>query len=145
MATHHFTLEANWKGGYAGEGEISVGNLKTAVSIPTSMKGPGKGTNPEEMLLGASATCYLITLGIVLAARKVPVEALSLTSEAEVVMEGPSPRLKKIVHRPRVTLAASATEEQKHTARVATDTAEKACMVSVALRNNVSVTVEPII
>ena len=30
------------------------------------MDGPGIGTNPDEMLLGAAATCYMITLAAML-------------------------------------------------------------------------------
>ncbi len=30
------------------------------------MDGPGVGTNPDEMLLGAAATCYIITLAAML-------------------------------------------------------------------------------
>jgi Predicted redox protein, regulator of disulfide bond formation len=43
-------------------GEIASGQLQTKVSIPPEMDGPGIGTNPDEMLLGAAATCYIITL-----------------------------------------------------------------------------------
>jgi peroxiredoxin-like protein len=34
----------------------------TKISIPKEMNGPGIGTNPDEMLLGAASTCYIIYL-----------------------------------------------------------------------------------
>ena len=62
MAEHHFHLKANWPGLRNDIGTIETLNLQTEVSIPTEMDGPGVGTNPDEMLLGAAATCYVITL-----------------------------------------------------------------------------------
>ena len=62
MTQHHFHLTANWPGKRNDIGEIQSGNLSTQVSIPKEMDGPGIGTNPDEMLLGAAATCYIITL-----------------------------------------------------------------------------------
>ena len=61
MAKHHFYLKANWPGNRNDVGDIKSGRLETAVSIPKEMDGPGEGTNPDEMLLGAAATCYIIT------------------------------------------------------------------------------------
>lgn len=62
MAEHHFHLKANWPGLRNDIGTIESGNLKTQISIPQEMDGPGVGTNPDEMLLGAAATCFIITL-----------------------------------------------------------------------------------
>lgn len=62
MADHHFYLKANWPGNRNDVGTIESGNLITSISIPKEMDGPGEGTNPDEMLLGAAATCYIITL-----------------------------------------------------------------------------------
>src|SRR5690625_5475142 len=62
MTQHHFHLQANWPGGRNSSGYIDAGELKTKISIPPEMDGPGIGTNPDEMLLGAAATCYVITL-----------------------------------------------------------------------------------
>ena len=62
MTEHLFHLKANWPGNRNDIGEIRAENLQTRVSIPKEMEGPGEGTNPDEMLLGAAATCYIITL-----------------------------------------------------------------------------------
>ncbi len=53
MARHHFHLKASWDGGRNGQGTIEAGNLKQTISIPKEMDGPGVGTNPDEMLIGA--------------------------------------------------------------------------------------------
>jgi peroxiredoxin-like protein len=143
MATHRFSLKGKWSGGLMGSGTIEAGNLKGEISVPSELKGPGRGTNPEEMLLGAAATCYLITLAAILEHRKIPVAQLELSSEAEMTAEGASHKFLKIIHRPAVALSQTADPELKETVRIATERAEKACMVSNALRGNVTVTVEP--
>ncbi len=55
---HTFYLDAHWDGGRNSTGTIEAGNLKQSISIPKEMDGPGVGTNPDEMLLGAAATCF---------------------------------------------------------------------------------------
>ncbi|MBN6189062.1 SACOL1771 family peroxiredoxin [Aneurinibacillus sp. BA2021] len=143
MAEHHFHLRAVWHGGLQGEGQISVGNLQSEVSVPLVMNGPGVGTNPDEMLVGAAATCYLITLASVLENRKLAVSELTLESEGIVVMEGHKPRFHQIIHRPAIVLEQGASEEQLRDAAALAERAEKACMISKALRGNVEVNVEP--
>lgn len=142
MGEHRFVLSARWQGGRNGEGEIAVGQLRTAVSAPAELDGPGVGTNPEEMLTGAAATCYLITLAAVLERRELPVTGISLVTEGVVNTEG-GLRFERILHRPRIGLRAGATAEQVERARQAAERAEQACMISRAVRGNVEVLVEP--
>ena len=78
---HHFELKGTWRGGLFGKGQVGCGNLASEISVPTELKGPGMGTNPEELLLGASAACYLITLAAILERRQLKVESLSLASD----------------------------------------------------------------
>lgn len=142
MSVHDFHLKGRWNGGLNGDGHIDVGNLASDISVPESMKGPGKGTNPEELLLGAAGTCYLITLAAILQRRNLTITSLELASEGYVNAEG-GLKFTKIVHRPKVTLAAGADEAAMTTAREATARAEKACLISNAIRGNVEVLVEP--
>ncbi len=48
------------------------------------MNGPGEGTNPDEMLLGAAATCFVITYAAMLERANIEKESLTLSSEARV-------------------------------------------------------------
>ena len=82
MTEHLFHLKANWPGGRNDVGDIHSGNLQTNISIPTEMDGPGIGTNPDEMLLGAAATCYIITLAAMMERSKVNTENLEMNSTA---------------------------------------------------------------
>jgi peroxiredoxin-like protein len=144
MAQHSWYLEANWNGDRLGSGTMNAGNLKSEISVPSALGGPGIGTNPEEMLVGAAATCYLITLAAVLSNRKLPVAELTLKSEI-VVENEPAMKVEKIIHRPQIVLAADATDEQLDTADKAAHRADKACMISKALDGNVEVSVEAVV
>lgn len=141
MVRHEFHLKAEWHGGRNGEGTISAGNLQTKISIPKVMDGPGIGTNPDEMLIGAAATCYLITLAAMIERRNIPLAALSLDTVG-VVSQDKGLKFESITHRPRVVLQAGATEDQVKTVVQMTERAEKSCMISNALRGNVELSVE---
>jgi peroxiredoxin-like protein len=142
MKEHQFILEAHWDGGLHGRGNIESGNLKTEVSVPTSLGGPGAGTNPEELLLGAAGTCYLITLAAILQRREVKLMTLSLRSEGTVFSEPPVLKLTRIVHRPKMVVAGLTSELQTQLKELANQ-AEKYCLVSNSLRGNVEVLVAP--
>lgn len=141
MAEHEFRLTADWNGGRNAEGRISAGNLDTVISIPKEMGGPGVGTNPDEMLIGAAATCYIITLAAMLERRRIPVEKLSLESIGVVSENKGRLKFESITHKPHLTLGAGVTVEQVEEAEALTETAERSCMISNALRGNVALSV----
>ncbi len=101
---HTFLLKADWNGGRNSAGYIEAGQLRTAISIPAEMGGPGVGTNPDEMLLGAAATCYLITLAAMMERAGLPVASLALESEGIVDVTNNIFAYRRIIHRPRVQL-----------------------------------------
>ncbi|HLO11625.1 MAG TPA: OsmC family protein [Pseudoneobacillus sp.] len=142
MAEHHFHLKANWPGGRNDVGEISAGNLVTKVSIPPEMDGPGVGTNPDEMLLGAAATCYIITLAAMMERSKL--EKVSLTMESEGIVDVTNGVItyKKIIHRPHIVLKADASERDIQLAHKLAEKAETSCMISRAIQGNVVIELE---
>lgn len=143
MAEHHFYLKAHWPQSSKDTGTISAGNLVTQISIPNEMNGPGIGTNPDEMLLGAASTCYIITLAVMLEYKKL--EKVDLTMESEGIVEvsaGGTPTYKKIIHRPVILLKADATDEDIATAHKLAAKAEASCMISRALKGNVEIVTE---
>ncbi|MBS4198731.1 OsmC family protein [Bacillus sp. FJAT-49732] len=139
MALHSFLLKADWPGGRNSVGTIDAGNLKTKVSIPPEMDGPGVGTNPDEMLLGAAATCYIITLAAMLERAAISVSKLSMESEGIVEVEKGVITYKTIIHRPTVILAEG---ERIDLAQKLAEKAEKSCMISRALKGNVDIQLE---
>ena len=145
MATHHFYLHANWPEGRNSWGTIESGNLQTTVSIPTEMDGPGIGTNPDEMLLGAAATCYIITLAAMLERSGIIKIALHMDSEAIVDVTKGIFTYQKIIHRPRLVLPTATSERERDKAERLIQKAETSCMISRALKGNVEIEVVPFI
>lgn len=141
LAQHHFHLTATWQGGRNGQGTIQAGNLKQTISIPEEMGGPGVGTNPDEMLIGSAATCYLITLAAMIERGKLPVEELSLETEG-IVQSDKSLKFEAIIHRPKIVISQGVTKQELEKIRRVVELAEKNCMISNALRGNVRLEVE---
>jgi peroxiredoxin-like protein len=139
MAEHRFHLHANWPGLRNDVGEIEAGNLKAKVSIPPEMDGPGVGTNPDEMLLGAAATCYIITLAAMMERSKLQKENLTMESEGIVDVTRGVITYKKIIHRPLIILNHHATEKDIELAHTLAKKAESSCMISRAIQGNVEI------
>lgn len=137
MAEHHFHLKADWPGLRNDIGTIEAGNLVTKISIPPEMDGPGVGTNPDEMLLGAAATCYIITLAAILERSHLEKEQLSMESEGIVDVTRGVFTYKKIIHRPEIVLKAKATDSDLQLAKELAKKAESSCMISRAIQGNV--------
>ena len=139
MAEHYFHLQANWPGGRNDVGEIKAGNLITRVSIPPEMDGPGIGTNPDEMLLGAAATCYIITLAAMLERSGIEKQEITMESNAIVDVTNGIFTYKKIIHRPQITLKSGSTEQDRKLALKLAEKAERSCMISRAIQGNVAI------
>ncbi|NGZ74122.1 OsmC family protein [Saccharibacillus alkalitolerans] len=142
---HVFRLKADWNGGRNSTGTIESGELKTEISIPEPMGGPGVGTNPDEMLLGAAAICYIITLAAMLERSSIEVESLTLDSEGVVDVTNNIFTYKSITHRPLLVLAGGQGEEARTKAERLAHQAESSCMITRALQGNVDVSAEPTI
>ncbi|PAV31430.1 hypothetical protein CIL05_01890 [Virgibacillus profundi] len=143
MAEHHFHLKADWPGGRNSEGYIEAGNLQTKISIPPEMDGPGIGTNPDEMLLGAAATCYLITLAAMIERAELPLVEMSLESEGIVDVTKGIFTYKEIIHKPSVVLKSNAIEKEHNLLKKLVEKAEKGCMISRAIQGNVEIELQP--
>lgn len=139
MAEHSFLVQAHWPGMRNDTGDLETGQLKTKISIPPEMDGPGIGTNPDEMLLGAAATCYIITLAAMLERSGIEKDDLIMESEGIVDVTGGVITYKKIIHRPMLTLPADTSEENIRRAKRLAEKAETSCMISRALKGNVDI------
>lgn len=135
---HMFRMNLTWSEGRNGTGRLEATNLKSEISIPQEMEGPGIGTNPDEMLLGAAATCYLITFATLLENSKVPVVSLSMKAEGFVDVTNGVFTYEKIVHKPSVIVENLTEREQRRIQRLA-EKAEQTCMISKALKGNVQI------
>ncbi len=142
MALHSFHLKADWPGNRNDVGTIESGNLKTQISIPPEMDGPGVGTNPDEMLLGAASTCYIITLAAMMERSKLPKESLTMDSEGIVEVVNGVITYKKIIHRPQIVLTADAGDKEFKLAQKLAEKAESSCMITRAIQGNVEIELE---
>lgn len=136
---HIFKLSTNWDGGRNDSGIISCGNLNTAMSIPQEMNGPGIGTNPDELLLSAAASCYIISLATMLEYSKIKAR-LSLQSEGVVQVNNHTFTYKQIIHTITIILHDYNDKNVRLSERLAIK-AEETCMISKALRGNVEIKV----
>ena len=139
MALHSFHLKADWPGLRNDVGEIETANLKTKISIPAAMDGPEVGTNPDEMLLGAAATCYIITLAAMMERSKLEKQSLTMESEGIVEVEKGVTTYKRIIHKPQVVLKADASEKDLSLAQKLAEKAESSCMITRAIKGNVEI------
>ncbi|AYC30451.1 OsmC family protein [Paenisporosarcina cavernae] len=138
MVRHSFTVSSNWPGRRNDVGTIKAERLQTSISIPPEMDGPGIGTNPDEMLLGAAATCYIITLAAMLERSSIEKESLTMESEGIVDVTNGVFTYEKIIHRPHIVLPTGTTEiDRKKVERLAKK-AETSCMISRAIAGNVA-------
>lgn len=134
---HKFTIALDWQGGRNAVGELHLHQSSTAISIPKEMQGPDEGTNPDEMLLGAAATCYIISLAAILEASGV-VATITMKSEGFVEQQQQL-TYKKIIHYPHICIEDASKE--RLTARIA-QKAERTCMISRALSGNVDIALD---
>ncbi|WP_226581571.1 OsmC family protein [Halobacillus litoralis] len=142
MTLHHFHLKADWPGGRNEVGFIESDKLKTEISIPKSMDGPDVGTNPDEMLLGAAATCYIISLAAMIERAGLPLKEMDMNSEGIVDVTNGVFTYKQIIHRPRVVLSSEAGSQELSKLNRLVEKAEKSCMISRAIEGNVELTLE---
>jgi peroxiredoxin-like protein len=118
-------------GGPAGYATLSSGgvpDLRTAP--PLDFDGPGDAWSPEQLLLAAVESCFLLTFRSV--ARASDLEFVSLSVEAEGVVDRVNgvTRFTEIVLRPRVALP---TGVDWGRVQRALEKAERACLVSSSL------------
>lgn len=140
MTEHYFHLKADWPGNRNDVGTIQAENLQTKISIPTEMEGPGIGTNPDEMLLGAATTCYIITLAAMLERSHIEKRSLMIESSAVVDVTNGIFTYKQIIHRPTLEIV---NETDFKMANRLLKKAEDTCMISKALKGNVEIVLEP--
>lgn len=137
---HEFLMDLTWPGGRNNVGTLEAKNLITKVSIPKEMDGPEIGTNPDEMLLGAAATCYMISLGALLERANIDA-TLKIKSVGTVDVTNGVFTYEKITHHVLIALQ-NATEDRKKKAYKLAVKAEQTCMISKALKGNVTIEVE---
>lgn len=140
---HRFQLQSVWTGNSEGDGTITVNKRTLDYGLPEAFEGKPGRSNPEEMLLGAVASCYSMTLAILAERRRLPVTRIELACEGDVQRQ-PGGTLKYTAIRLAPTIYLPGGDEAQ--VKTATDFAHKAeqyCVISNAIRGNVEMTVSP--
>jgi peroxiredoxin-like protein len=136
-----YKLKGTWSHGKQQTGQILTRNLSTTVGIYSDSDGNENMTTPEELLLSAAASCYMITLSLLLENRNIPYQRIELESEA-IIENDKGLRLDRIAHYPEIVVDEVDSASIDKIAKL-THHAEHTCMVSSALRGNVEVVVYP--
>lgn len=142
---HEYPITVTWYGAREGSGKCLAERSGTVVdiSVPPEFQGPGNGTNPEELLTSAIASCYSITFGIMAGMRKLAYTGLETKAQGFVSQEGANFVFTKVVLQPKITLAEGATDNDR---AIASDLAHKAdlyCIITNAVRGKVAIEVVP--
>lgn len=143
MVEHLFSATISWPGGRDAVGQIQCGQLRAQVSVPAQMNGPGTGTNPDEMLVSAAATCYIITLAAMLERAGIRTAEMHLQSDGIVDVTRGVFSFRRITHRPRIRLADGNPPDAMQALERLVRHADRSCMISKALRGNVEIVLEP--
>jgi peroxiredoxin-like protein len=126
---HRYTVRI--AGGSAGHATLSsegVADLLTAP--PVEFNGPGDVWSPEQLLLAAVQSCFLMTFRAVAQASGIEFTSLAVEGEGTVDRQDGGLRFTEIVLRPRVALPAGVDYVR---VRRALEKAEHACLVSRSL------------
>jgi peroxiredoxin-like protein len=145
--SHEFMQRAVWQGGREGTGKVSPYGQSVPLSIPAQLKGPGAGTNPEELMLASLGACYAITMGLI-AARSEPavqrIEAEVHGTVDFVTQPKRGLRFKQIRYVPHLWLAADQPRPSDEALRKLCEQAEEACFITQTVKPGVdSIVLDP--
>jgi peroxiredoxin-like protein len=140
---HLFQMTGTWVGSSDGDGELHCAAGVVPFGVPAQLGGASGRANPEEMLLGAVAACYVITLSILAERRRLPISKVEISADGEVVRQpGGTLKFTQIWLKPVIHLDSNdeAHLRQTHDSAVK---AETYCLISNALHGNVTIHLEP--
>ncbi len=142
---HEYPVSVVWGGGRGGSGKAKDEKSGTTVDLAVGEEfgGTGAGSNPEQLLAMAVASCYSITFGIIAENRKLPVTDLKVEATGEVEENGPQFTYKKITIRSKITLEAGSDDAQVKMAEEMAHKADNYCIITNAVRGKVEIEVQP--
>lgn len=139
---HEYPATVSWSGGRGGTGKATdeTNSVTVPLGVGPEFGGNGGGTNPEEMLAMAVASCYMITFGIIAENRKIGVVSMDVRAVGEVEENGPQFTYKKITLHSKIVV-----NDEAHV-KMAEEMAHKAdnyCIITNAVRDKVQIEVHP--
>ncbi|MFB2186646.1 SACOL1771 family peroxiredoxin [Staphylococcus aureus] len=141
MHQHDFKVQTSWQGGRNNVGNVQGDILSENISIPASLGGVGIGTNPDEMLVSAASSCYIISLAATLERAKFTDISIEQQSIGTACLNNGKFSMSKIVHHPQIPSDQIAQLEKRLPKLITI--ADNNCMISNAVRNNVDIKIYP--
>jgi osmotically inducible protein OsmC len=131
------TATATWEGGLRkGRGQFSAksGAFQGSYTFPTRFEG-AKGTNPEELIAAAHASCFSMALSGILEQAGTPSTRLTTTASATTDKVGDGFKITRI----RLEVRGEVPGGDQSAFAKAAEAAKEGCPVSQALKGNVAV------
>jgi peroxiredoxin-like protein len=123
--------EVRIAGGPEGRATLaSPGVPDLATAAPADFGGPGDAWSPEQLLLAAVESCFVMTFRAIAQASRIDFTSLAVDAQGIVDRADGGMRFTEIVLRPRLALPAGADPTR---VRRALEKAEKTCLVSASL------------
>ncbi|ENO0944217.1 SACOL1771 family peroxiredoxin [Staphylococcus pseudintermedius] len=146
MIEYQFPVQVTWQGGRNEVGQMQGDVIQHRVSIPASLGGIGTGTNPDELLVGAAASCMTISLAATLERAHLTATKIEMNSYGEVQFDGQRFKMNRIVHEPKIYVQDDTQQAQleKRLSKLLA-IADKNCMISNSIRGNVEIEAHPIV
>lgn len=136
MADATINLETTWDGGFTGQGLIKGDGFEIATAIPTALGGSGAGADPKQLYVAAATACFTATLRAITEKKKVPVDAIAVSTHAVAGDENFT-----IAHTVALTMAPDAGDAGAAAAHDAVETADRICAVgNLARKAGVEIT-----
>lgn len=143
MTDFTFNLTGSWHGSWDGKGQIRTEDLETAIAVDPAMSGSGQGANPDELLLSALSSCYMITLGICLNKESIDYDHISIRSKG-IVTKKDGLHFEKVIHYPVIYLSRQSNDGRLRDKLLdAVHQAEMDCMIAKAVHGNIKISIEP--
>jgi len=143
MVQHEFKVQTNWEGGRESVGQLNGDVIDEQISIPAGLGGNGNGTNPDELLVSAASSCYIISLAAVLERAGFSDIQISQTSIGLAIFENTKFRMDTITHFPEITINSEQKERLDKRLPQLLKVADNNCMISNALKGNVTIKITP--
>ena len=141
MSKMNINLTSTWNGGFRGNGKVRGDCFDVPIAVPTSFGGSGEGANPKELFTSATAACFLTTLRAITENKKLPVDSLAVTTEADTDENHFS-----IKHTVDLRLGNDATDDDVRAAEKMIQSADDMCIVgNLAKKAGVSIDIVPAI
>lgn len=145
MAEHDFIVTTQWSGGRDETGTVKGDVLNESISIPSSLGGVGEGTNPDEMLIAAASSCYIISLAATLERAHFTDISINQSSIGTASLNNGKFKMEKITHHPKITVDVDQKEALEKRLDKLLKIADNNCMISNSIRGNVEIEIDAVI